>query len=373
MTGRGIRIGTIFGIPIRIDYSWLVIVLLLTASLSAGFGQSFPYLSLLPRLALGLTASMLLFGSVLLHELSHAVVALRHGVGIRGITLFIFGGAAEMMDEPNNATAELRIAIAGPIMSLALAVAGWGIYTAGLGRAPLPLVDMVGILARMNLMLVAFNIVPGFPLDGGRVLRAALWGLWGSLSAATRVASGVGSFFGTMVIVMGFLWIFAYDNFVGGLWFVLIGFFLRSAARTSYQQLLLRQAVEGVKARDLMSLQLIWVSPDMPVVEAVDEIMLPRGLSEVPVTDNGRLLGELSLARLRAIDRSGWEKLYVADVMSRESLTQSVSPEEEALKVLMLLGQTERFLPVVERGELVGVVSRKEALRRLQLRLTFGR
>ena len=202
----------------------------------------------------------------------------------------------------------------------------------------------------MNLMLVAFNIVPGFPLDGGRVLRAALWGLWGSLSAATRVASGVGSFFGTMVIVMGFLWIFAYDNFVGGLWFVLIGFFLRSAARTSYQQLLLRQAVEGVKARDLMSLQLIWVSPDMPVVEAVDEIMLPRGLSEVPVTDNGRLLGELSLARLRAIDRSGWEKLYVADVMSRESLTQSVSPEEEALKVLMLLGQTERFLPCRRAG-----------------------
>ena len=139
LTGRGIRIGTIFGIPIRIDYSWLVIVLLLTASLSAGFGQSFPYLSLLSRLALGLTASMLLFGSVLLHELSHAVVALRHGVGIRGITLFIFGGAAEMMDEPNNATAELRIAIAGPIMSPGSRCRGLGhLYGRARARPPAP-------------------------------------------------------------------------------------------------------------------------------------------------------------------------------------------------------------------------------------------
>lgn len=372
MTGRGILVARIFGIPIRIDYSWLVIVLLLTASLAAGFGHSYPYLGAFSRLSLGLTASMLLFASVLAHELSHAVVALRHGVPIRGITLFVFGGAAEMMEEPKNATAELRIAIAGPIMSLALALVGWGLYTIALGHAPLPFVDMIGILARMNLMLVAFNVVPGFPLDGGRVLRAALWGLWGRLSPATRVASGVGSFFGTMVIMMGVLWIFAYDNFVGGLWFVLIGFFLRSAARSSYQQLLLRQAVEGIKARDLMSPQLVWVSPDMPVAEAVDEVMLPKGLSEVPVTDNGRLIGELSLRRLRGIDRGAWGRLVVADVMSRENLGESLSPEEDALKVLTLLGQTERSLPVVDHGELVGVVSRKEALRRLQLKLTFG-
>jgi predicted transcriptional regulator len=255
--------------------------------------------------------------------------------------------------------------------SLALALTGWGLYTAALGRAPLPFVDMIGILARMNLLLVAFNVVPGFPLDGGRVLRAALWGLWGRLSPATRVASGVGSFFGTMVLVMGFLWI-AYGNLIGGLWFVLIGFFLRGAARSSYQQLLLRQAVEGVKARDLMSPQLVWVSPDMSLLEAVDEVMLPKGLSEVPVTDNGRLVGELSLKRLRGVDRGAWERLVVSDVMAREIVNESLSPEEDALKVLTLLGQSERTLPVVEHGELVGVVSRKEALRRLQLKLTYG-
>ena len=165
MIGRGVLLGAIFGIPIRVDYSWVVIAFLMTMSFAVGFGQTYPYLGLPARLSLGLASCLLLFGSVLAHELSHAVIALRHDVGIRGITLFIFGGAAEMVEEPKGAGAEFRIAIAGPLMSLLLAACFFALYRVVLGSIPLPFVDVMEVLARMNLLLVVFNVVPGFPLD----------------------------------------------------------------------------------------------------------------------------------------------------------------------------------------------------------------
>jgi len=203
MIGRGFLLGTVFGVPIRIDYSWLIIAALLTWSLSNAVGQEYPYLGQMSRILLGLSGALLLFGSVLAHELSHAVVALKNGVRIRGITLFIFGGAAEMIDEPETARSELAIAVAGPAMSLALALVFGALHYAGLGLAPLPLVDLADLLKRMNLLLVAFNLVPGFPLDGGRVLRAMLWGIWGKLSPATRAAAQVGSLFGALLVAGG--------------------------------------------------------------------------------------------------------------------------------------------------------------------------
>lgn len=369
MIGRGILLGRVLGIPIRIDYSWILIVLLITASMAVGFGQDFPYLSMPSLVSLGLTAAMLLFGSVLAHELSHAVVARRNQVGIRGITLFVFGGAAEMIDEPPNAGAELRIAAAGPAMSLFLAALFFGLYRAGLGAVPLPLVALAETLAGLNLLLVAFNLVPGFPLDGGRVLRALLWGIWGKLSAATRVSAGVGSLFGGMVILMGVLWIVAFGNLIGGLWFIFIGIFLRSAAGTSYQQLLIRRALEGVRARDLMTREVTVVPEQMSIAEAVDNLILPTGLSELPVVDHGRFVGMLHLASIRARDSATWATLTASDVMSREILADALSPDDEALKVLAILGSQERMLPVVDGGILLGVVTRRDVLRRLQIRM----
>ena len=277
MIGRGIRIGAILGIPIRVDYSWTIIAVLLTAGMAVGLGQSFPYLGLSSRLLLGLSACLLLFASVLAHELSHAVIALRHDVGIRSITLFIFGGAAEMVEEPRSARAELSIAIAGPIMSGVLAALFGTFYGIFLGLLPPPFVDVMLRLAIWNVVLVAFNIVPGFPLDGGRVLRAALWGIWGQLAPATRVASAVGSFFGALVMFLGLMFVFVFDNLIGGVWFFLIGMFLRYAARSSYRQVLLRQALEGVTARDLMTSDVPCVPPGMTLDAVVDEVILPRG------------------------------------------------------------------------------------------------
>jgi Zn-dependent protease/predicted transcriptional regulator len=369
LIGRGLLLGNVLGIPIRVDYSWILIALLVTASMAIGFGQDFPYLGAPALVSLGLTASMILFASVLAHELSHAVVARRNRVAIRGITLFVFGGAAEMIDEPPNAGAELRIAAAGPAMSLFLSALFFGLYRAGLGNVPLPFVALAETLAGLNLVLVAFNLVPGFPLDGGRVLRALLWGTWGTLPAATRVAAAVGSFFGGLVILMGVAWIVGYDSYIGGLWFIVIGIFLRNAAGTSYQQLLVRRALEGVHARDLMIRDVTVVPQEMSLAEAVDNLILPTGLSELPVVDHGRLVGMLQLATIRARESSTWATLTAGDVMSREVLAEAVSPDDDAVKVLATLGSEERMLPVVDGGILLGVVTRQDVLRRLQIRL----
>ena len=367
MIGRGIRIGAILGIPIRVDYSWTIIAVLLTAGMAVGLGQSFPYLGLSSRLLLGLSACLLLFASVLAHELSHAVVALRHDVGIRSITLFIFGGAAEMVEEPRSARAELSIAIAGPIMSGVLAALFGTFYGIFLGLLPPPFVDVMLRLAIWNVVLVAFNIVPGFPLDGGRVLRAALWGIWGQLAPATRVASAVGSFFGALVMFLGLMFVFVFDNLIGGVWFFLIGMFLRYAARSSYRQVLLRQALEGVTARDLMTSDVPCVPPGMTLDAVVDEVILPRGVVEVPVVDQGILIGMLSFQSFRGKGPAALERLTASDVMSRDFLEEIISPDEDAFRVLARLGSDDHRLAVVSGGVLAGIVSREDALRRLSL------
>lgn len=371
MTGRGILIGELFGIPIRIDYSWFLILILLTVVLSARFGQSFPYLGVPARVSLALSGSLLLFGSVLAHELSHAVVALRNGVGIRGITLFVFGGAAEMIEEPPTPGSELKIAAAGPVMSLFLALFFYAFYQATLGSLPLPFVELAGLLAQMNLVLLAFNVVPGFPLDGGRVLRALLWGIWQSPAAATRVAAGLGSFFGTFVMFLGLLWILSYDP-IGGLWFILIGFFLRRAASATFQQMLVRRALEGVRARDVMSRQTLVVPPDMTLADAVERVILPGGVSELPVVEDGRFLGVLRLKNIRGRESSAWPHLTARDLIAPGDSSDVIAPDDEAIKVLALLGAEDRLLPVVEAGEFLGVVSRGELLRRLQIRMELG-
>jgi predicted transcriptional regulator len=277
-----------------------------------------------------------------------------------------------MVEEPKGAGAEFRIAIAGPVMSLVLAVCFFGLYRVALGTVPLPFLDVIEVLARMNLLLVAFNVVPGFPLDGGRVLRAALWGIWGTFSAATRVASAVGSFFGTAVVLMGLTWIFFLDNIIGGLWFVFIGFFLRHAARASYQQLVIREALEGVRAEDLMVRDVPCVPPDMRLSTVLDEVIMPHDVNEVPVVDRGLVIGVLTLKSFERRSRDELERTTAADVMSEDLLKEALSPDTEAVKVLSDLASRDRRILVVSDGVLLGVLSRDEVMRRLRLHLEMG-
>ena len=372
MIGRGVSLGSIFGIPIRVDYSWAVIAFLMTTSFAVGYGQTYPYLGLAARLSLGLSSCLLLFASVLAHELSHAVIALRNDVGIRSITLFIFGGAAEMVEEPKAAGAEFRIAVAGPVMSLFLAAVFFALGSVALGALPPPFLEVMEVLARMNLLLVAFNVVPGFPLDGGRVLRAALWGIWGKFSAATRVASAVGSFFGATVVLMGFIWIFFLNNLIGGLWFVFIGFFLRRAARGSYQQLVIHQALEGVSAEDLMVRDVPCVPPGMRLSAVLDEVIMPHDVTDVPVVDRGLLVGVLPFEIFERRNRDELEQLTASEVMTEDGLNETLAPGTEAIKVLSLLASGDRRILVVADGVLLGVLSRDEVMRRLRLHLDMG-
>ncbi len=368
---KGFRIATLFGIPVRVHASWLVIVILLTVSVAARFGLRFPYLGWPARISLGLSVSLLLFASVLAHELSHSVVALRHGIKIRAITLFIFGGAAEMTEEPPDASTELKVAIAGPLMSVALALAFAGLYYAAVGRIPAPLNGILGELAQMNAVLAAFNIIPGFPLDGGRVLRAALWSVWGRLRPATRVASAVGSGFGALIAFLGLL-SFLYGILLGGLLLVFIGLFLRGAARASYQQMVVKEGLAGLSARDLMSIDITTVAPSATLREIVDELVLGKGATELPVVEEGKLVGFVGLDAIRAREQRDWELVSAADVMATDLDRSVVAPADSAKRVLERLEQESGAMAVVDGGAVVGIITKDDLLRRLRLFMELG-
>jgi Zn-dependent protease/CBS domain-containing protein len=366
---RPLRVATIFGIPIKVDASWVFIVILLTTSFGLLFSRDFPHLGWPIWVLMGLASSLLLFGSVLAHELSHAVVALRHRIPIRGITLFIFGGAAELGDEPPNASAELKVALAGPAMSLALAVFFAGIYSFGSGTVPSPILGIVFHLARMNGILAVFNIIPGFPLDGGRILRALLWGIWGDLRTATRTASALGSGFGSLIIFLGLLYVFPFNNLIGGVWFVFIGLFLRSAARASYQQMLIRDCLKGVKVGDIMDFHVVTVPASARLEDIVHRVMLTSGLTEFPVVEGSRLLGMVGLREIRNVDRAMWGRVTAGEVMQSDVARNTVTSADEASRLLSKMAGDEAMIAVVDEGNLVGVVKPGDLMKRIRLRM----
>src|SRR5436190_7526494 len=234
MFGKRITLFKVAGIPIGIDPSWIVIAVLIAWSLSVGlFPMLYPGLPVATYWSMGISGALGLFISIVLHELGHAVVAQRYGIPIRGITLFIFGGVAEMRDEPPSPKAEFLMAIAGPAVSVAIALVCWALAHVG-ARAHWPIapVDVFAYLASMNGLLVLFNLIPGFPLDGGRVLRSALWKWKNNVRWATHITSQIGSFFGIFLILLG-VWSVLRGNFIAGMWWFLIGMFLRNAAQQS--------------------------------------------------------------------------------------------------------------------------------------------
>jgi CBS domain-containing protein len=272
-------------------------------------------------------------------------------------------------DEPPNASAELNVALAGPAMSLALALLFFGIYSFGLGAVPSPIRGIAVHLARMNLILAIFNIIPGFPLDGGRVLRALLWGIWGDLRMATRTASALGSGFGSLIIFLGLLYVFPFGNLIGGVWFVFIGLFLRSAARASYQQILIRECLKGVKVGDVMDFHAVTVAASTRLEDIVHRIMLTSGLTEFPVVEGTRFLGMVGLREIRSVDRATWGHVTAGEVMESDISRNTVSSADEASRLLSRMTADEAMIPVVDGGNLVGVIHPRELMKRLRLRM----
>lgn len=379
----GVPLGRLFGIRLFADWSLVIIFMLVMVSLGMGvFPDWHPDWS--PALVWGVAfaASVLFFLSVVLHELSHALVGRAFGIPVRRITLFIFGGMAHMEREPPSPTAELLMAAAGPITSIVIGLAA----TAGaVALLPMPLdrvVDPVLALSfvspvatllfwlgPVNLLLGAFNLVPGFPLDGGRVLRAILWAATKDLEKATRWASWGGQAVAWMLIGLGVLSAFGGGGLGQGIWLMLIGWFLLNAARASYEQTRMHEALRGTRVDEVMRRTVATVSPDLSVSALVSDYLMISDQQCFPVVREGHLEGLVCLADVRKTPREAWEITRVAEVMTPVSALDTLAADDPAVEALRKLGEREvDQVPVVERdGSLLGLVRRQDILRWLSL------
>jgi Zn-dependent protease len=371
MFGRSFKLFNLFGFEVKVDLSWIIIAALVTWSLAAGF---FPYLyknfSIETYWVMGVVGALGLFLSVIFHEFCHSIVARHLGLPMKGITLFIFGGVAEMGDEPPNAKTEFLMAIAGPLSSLFIAGIFYLIYVGGTSAQwPLPANGVLRYLAYINVLLAVFNILPAFPLDGGRVLRSILWGIKQDLRWATRVSAAVGSAFGILLIVLGIFW-FIGGNFIGGLWWFLIGMFIRNAAQMSYQQVLVRNALKGEPVRRFMNPNPVTAPSSITLEELVEDYIYKYHFKMFPVVDNGSLMGCISTRQVKEVPRENWSRETVRELASQCSLENTISPETDALKALAMMNKTGNSrLLVVEGNKLLGILSLRDLMKFLSLKV----
>ncbi|HVR43905.1 MAG TPA: site-2 protease family protein [Thermoanaerobaculia bacterium] len=371
MFGNALTLFRLRGFDVRIDLSWLIIFALIVWSLASGvFPAAYAGLEPWAYWMMGVAAALALFGSIVLHELAHAIVARRYGLRVRSITLFLFGGVADLREEPPSAKAELRTALAGPATSLAIAAVCLAVAVAGniLGLA-VPVWTVIGYLGAANLLLFVFNMIPAFPLDGGRVLRSVLWQRTGNLQKATRIASGSGNAFGIFMMILGVALLFA-GNFIGGLWWILIGFFIRSAAQTSWNQLLIRQTLSGEPVRKFMKTELVTVPRSLSVRELVEDVVYRTHHKLYPVVERDELVGCVTTNRIKELPREEWDRQTVGAVAETCAPENTIAPETDALEALarMTRGKRSRLL-VVDQGRLVGIITLRDLLSFLSIKM----
>jgi Zn-dependent protease/predicted transcriptional regulator len=349
------KIASIMGIPIRVHFSWLVIFGLIAWSLStAYFPRVAPDLSELSYWAGGLIAALLLFLSVAFHELSHSLMAKKYRLVISSITLFIFGGVSQMKGEPPTPKAERAIALAGPLSSFFLSLIFFLAYGMVEGRVARALFSY---LSELNLVLGAFNLIPGFPMDGGRVLRAFLWKRSGDFFSATRRASRYGQTISLFLILFGLFSLFA--GFPGAIWLMLIGWFLYSASQSSYRQAGLQETLVGIKVKDIMVRNIVTMPSDLSLDIAVNEYFLRYGYGGFPVMDNGEFLGFVSLKEIKNVPKTEWHDVRVSDVVDPFRNDWEVSMNDDAMKALeLMLNEDRGRLAVMEHGKMIGLITR---------------
>jgi Zn-dependent protease len=385
----GFRLGRLFGIDIVADWSLLIIFALIAVNLGVGLFPSWhPGWSPALVWSVALLAAVLFFASIVVHELAHALVARRSGTPVRRITLFVFGGMAHMEREPPSPRAEFLMAAVGPLVSLIIgisatlvgsALASDVIYRYGdepvlMMRALAPGATLLLWLGPINVLIGLFNLIPGFPLDGGRVLRALLWWSSGNLERATRWASWVGRGVSWVLMAAGISMLFGLTvpilgaGMTQGLWLLLIGWFLNNAARASYQQLLVRSAFEDLTVADMMRRHPLLVAPELPVDELVRDYFMQSDQQAFPVVGiDGKLLGLVEMTQVRRIPRSDWSLTRTRDIMTPAEAVEAVTPEEDAVHALHSLADHEQ-VPVVVQGRVAGVLQRQDLMRWLALR-----
>lgn len=372
MTGGGIKIGRWFGIDVSVDGSWMVIAALVAWSFYGLFRIEFPEMAGGVAVLLGVGTAALFFASVVLHEVSHSLMARSRGVPVEGITLFIFGGVTKTKQEADSAGDEFAIAVVGPVTSLALAVIFWALVNLSGSLLPDAVKLGLGHLGWLNLGLGVFNLLPGFPLDGGRVLRSILWKTSGNLGLATKRASAVGQGMGAVMIGLGLMVVFGGN--LAGLWYAAIGWFLFQAAGASGQQMAVRQALRDVTAGDLMSLNPRTIPADASLREAVDDYFLRYDHSAFPVADDsGHVLGILSLRAVRQIESDHWEVRQAWSAMTRLADAHTVEAARPMDAVLNELSEPghERVL-VMDGDEVVGIITPSDIARWIRVSQELG-
>lgn len=367
-----IKLGRIFGVAVGLHYSWIIIALLVTLSLRSQFAVEHPNWAGSTIWSIAIVTGLLFFVSILLHELSHAAVARLRGIPVRAITLFALGGVAQIEKDAADAKSEFWMGIIGPITSFVIGavclvlawLAGWN-FSAESGS---PLMAMFMWLGIINISLAIFNMIPGFPLDGGRVLRAIVWWITGDGNRSTRIASKVGRVVAMAFILLG-IWRFFSGAGLGGLWIAFIGWFLLDAARASGAQVEITERLTGIRVGDVMTQQFATVDANSNLQTFVQEHLLPTGHRCFVVLEQGRPAGIITPHEVKAIDRARWPYTTVGDVMRSLEGLRTVGPERPVAEALEMMGREDvNQIPVVQQGRLAGIVSRAHILRVLQTR-----
>jgi len=386
--GKGVRIGRLFGIELRVDASWLLIFILVGWSLTALFAAWHPDWSTATSLLVAVAAALVFFASVLFHELAHSLVALAYGIPVRDITLHLFGGVSNIEKEPPTPGAELLMAIVGPIASIGLGLAMIvlsaaliDVRTPGVESAEVivaqlgPIETLLVWLGPVNIIVGLFNMLPGFPLDGGRVLRAIVWRITGSLEKATRVAGGAGQAVGWLFVVLGLAMVLGFEaplfgkGAMSGLWLAMIGLFLRNAALAHLRGAAMERSLSGVEVQHLMRTRGAYVEPTMRVRQLLDDWFLRHDELAWPVIQNGLFVGIVSVDDLRKTKPEDWAVKTVSEVMTPAEKIVSATPDEPLNEALRkLAGRDLRQLPVLEGGMLVGMLYDRDIARWLELR-----
>jgi Zn-dependent protease/predicted transcriptional regulator len=375
MQVKGLQLIRIGGIQIVIDYSWFVIFFLVIYSMAESyFPSTQKHFSGPQYWIMGLVTATMLFGSVLLHELAHSFVALKFGIRVESIRLFIFGGVAQVSNEPTTGRHEFLIALAGPATSMALAVFfgmayGFTYVTHGNGAVA----AVASYLCLSNVALTFFNLIPGFPLDGGRILRAILWDRWNDMGRATKVVSQIGNAFALILIVIGALQFFFTQSLISGLWFIFIGLFMKQSATGSYQAVVFRQALSGVRIRQIMTENIVGVDWLASVDELVKEYIYKHHFTNFPVFHTNEYLGMVSLDDVKEVPKELWAFKQVRDIMLPADHVPSLRPEEDATEALArMVSDDLGRMPVVENGRLVGIVSRRDIMNLFKIKTDLG-
>lgn len=371
MFGKRFNFLSFAGIKIGIDISWLFIAILLSWTLASGhFPFHYPNLSSGTYWLMGIIGMLGLFVCVILHELGHAMVAKHYKLPISQITLFIFGGVAEIKKEPQSPKVEFLMAIAGPIVSILLALSMYFLTKIGEHSGwPIEVVGITSYLAMINTAIVIFNLIPAFPLDGGRVFRAILWWWKKNLSWATQISTRLGSGFGFALIFIGIL-SFITGNLLGGVWLAIIGLFLQRAASASSTQFYVGQELRGEKVLKFMIKDPITVSPDITIKKFIDQYVYQFHHHLYPVTEKRNLIGYISLREVKSITQEEWKKVLVKELMTPRSKFQTVSPNTTALQALNLIQQSDSpTLLVVEDNRLVGILTAQDLFKLISLKL----